>query len=281
MGRTPGPQTHDPFFEVLPARTPGSLGRGDAGDPDANAKRGETPGSTGINDAGAELACGAGTLKSGIKVRVLDRRLVEDQNIQARFAEHRFWDIVVNAETIPQIMSLILEKSDYAPISRLVFFTHGRGEGNSLSMGPDWDGIGFSSSPFEHDNVAEFSRLKGHFTKQGLIVLSACNIARNGAVEVPNSSSNGRFPFANGRELIREISAWADVPVRACDAHVRPLGYKADIDDPPTSNIRSVSFYQEDEKGRDLKIDPEDEKWGSVWTAYPNGGVYRFADKVF
>ncbi len=56
MSRPPGPTEHDPFVGHAPARTPGALGRNDAGDPDVAATAGDTPGPLGINDYGALLA---------------------------------------------------------------------------------------------------------------------------------------------------------------------------------------------------------------------------------
>ena len=57
MSRTSGPECHDPSSPLLPPRTPGPLGRSDAADPSARARRGDTPGSLGVNDGAAGL-CG-------------------------------------------------------------------------------------------------------------------------------------------------------------------------------------------------------------------------------
>ena len=57
MSRTPGPECHDPLSPLLPPRTPGPLGRSDAADPSARARRGDTPGPLGVNDGAAGL-CG-------------------------------------------------------------------------------------------------------------------------------------------------------------------------------------------------------------------------------
>lgn len=65
MSRHPGPTQHDPFAGHAPARTPGTLGRNDAGDPDVAATAGDTPGPLGINDYGALLA-NAGSSQLGI-----------------------------------------------------------------------------------------------------------------------------------------------------------------------------------------------------------------------
>jgi hypothetical protein len=55
-----GPANADPFSSLLPPRTPGSLGKCDAADPDVRAHPGSTPGSLGVNDAGAHVAYGSG-----------------------------------------------------------------------------------------------------------------------------------------------------------------------------------------------------------------------------
>lgn len=47
-----GPLNHDPLWKLGAPRTPGSLGRNDAGDPGVMACRGDTPGSLGLNDGG-------------------------------------------------------------------------------------------------------------------------------------------------------------------------------------------------------------------------------------
>jgi hypothetical protein len=49
-GRRRGPANYDPFSRFFPPRTPGTLGRNDAGDPGAFTLRGDTPGSLGLND---------------------------------------------------------------------------------------------------------------------------------------------------------------------------------------------------------------------------------------
>src|ERR1039457_3750525 len=58
MSRIPGPTFHHPFSRTVPPRTPGILGRNDAGDPHAKAQLGDTPGSLGVNDHSAELVVG-------------------------------------------------------------------------------------------------------------------------------------------------------------------------------------------------------------------------------
>ncbi len=58
MARLPGSENFNPFSTELPARTPGSLGKNDAGDPDLLALPGDTPGPLGINDGAAKLALG-------------------------------------------------------------------------------------------------------------------------------------------------------------------------------------------------------------------------------
>jgi len=59
MSRKPGPQGHDPYSPLLPARTPGPLGVGDAPEPGAHAELGDTPGALGVNDGAERLARGA------------------------------------------------------------------------------------------------------------------------------------------------------------------------------------------------------------------------------
>lgn len=49
-GRRPGPANYDPSLGFIPQRTPGTLGRSDAADPDVLTIRGDTPGSLGHND---------------------------------------------------------------------------------------------------------------------------------------------------------------------------------------------------------------------------------------
>lgn len=49
--RRPGPTQRDIFSHLLPARTPGSMGINDAGDPSADAEIGDTAGSLGMNDS--------------------------------------------------------------------------------------------------------------------------------------------------------------------------------------------------------------------------------------
>jgi hypothetical protein len=60
MFHGPGPENTDPFSSMLPPRTPGSLGKSDAADPNARAHRGPTPGSLGLNDGAAHVAYGGG-----------------------------------------------------------------------------------------------------------------------------------------------------------------------------------------------------------------------------
>src|SRR5579862_2468579 len=64
MSRLPGSDNYDPFAILLPARTPGPLGRNDAGDPDVKAQLGDTPGTLGINDGAGKIAFGWGSSKS-------------------------------------------------------------------------------------------------------------------------------------------------------------------------------------------------------------------------
>ena len=49
-GRRPGPFNHNPLSPLTAPRTPGPLGRNDAGDPDTLTTRGDTPGSLGFTD---------------------------------------------------------------------------------------------------------------------------------------------------------------------------------------------------------------------------------------
>ena len=65
MSHSAGPECKDPLSPVLPARTPGCLGRNDAGDPSVNACAGDTPGSLGVNDGAAQL-CGPAMPKVGL-----------------------------------------------------------------------------------------------------------------------------------------------------------------------------------------------------------------------
>ncbi len=58
MSRVPGPIQCDPFSDSAPARTPGSLGIRDAGDPNCPSFIGDTPESLGRNDAAQYLATG-------------------------------------------------------------------------------------------------------------------------------------------------------------------------------------------------------------------------------
>jgi hypothetical protein len=58
MSKIPGSAQHDMFADFVPARTPGTLGHLDAGDPDILAAAGDTPGSLGINDHASILADG-------------------------------------------------------------------------------------------------------------------------------------------------------------------------------------------------------------------------------
>jgi hypothetical protein len=51
--RRPGPFNHNPLSPLTAPRTPGPLGRNDAGDPDTLTTRGDTPGSLGLNDDAA------------------------------------------------------------------------------------------------------------------------------------------------------------------------------------------------------------------------------------
>jgi hypothetical protein len=64
MSRLPGSDNYDPFAVLLPARTPGSLGRNDAGDLDAKSQLGDTPGTLGVNDGAGKIAFGWGSSKS-------------------------------------------------------------------------------------------------------------------------------------------------------------------------------------------------------------------------
>jgi hypothetical protein len=50
IGRIPGPIRHEPFSKLVPARTPGSLGRNDAADPNAPSLLGDTPGPQAMKD---------------------------------------------------------------------------------------------------------------------------------------------------------------------------------------------------------------------------------------
>lgn len=58
MSRNPGSETSDPYSILLPPRSPGSLGRNDAADPNVTALLGDTPGPLGINDRAGKLASG-------------------------------------------------------------------------------------------------------------------------------------------------------------------------------------------------------------------------------
>lgn len=48
--RIPGPIRIDPFYQSIPSRTPGSLGRNDAGDPNSSSQLGNTSGPLGLKD---------------------------------------------------------------------------------------------------------------------------------------------------------------------------------------------------------------------------------------
>ncbi len=50
--RAPGPEKQRPAHNILPPRTPGSLGKNDQGDPGAIALQGDTPGPAGVGDYG-------------------------------------------------------------------------------------------------------------------------------------------------------------------------------------------------------------------------------------
>ena len=58
MSRYPGPENNDPFSPLLPPRSPGSLGKRDAADPDTRVHLGDTPGPVGVNDGAASCAHG-------------------------------------------------------------------------------------------------------------------------------------------------------------------------------------------------------------------------------
>jgi hypothetical protein len=58
MSRYPGPETNDPYSMLPPPRTPGSLGRNDAADPNIIALLGDTPGPLGVHDGAGKLASG-------------------------------------------------------------------------------------------------------------------------------------------------------------------------------------------------------------------------------
>jgi hypothetical protein len=55
MSRRPGPSGHAALVLWMPARTPGSLGIRDAGDPDVLAVGGDTPGTLGLHDGAADF----------------------------------------------------------------------------------------------------------------------------------------------------------------------------------------------------------------------------------
>jgi hypothetical protein len=55
MSRKPGPEQHNPELPLLPSRTRGPLGHGDAADPNGKAVAGDTPGPLGVSD-GAYVA---------------------------------------------------------------------------------------------------------------------------------------------------------------------------------------------------------------------------------
>ncbi len=58
MSRNPGPQGHELYSSLMPARTPGTLGVRDAAEPGASAELGDTPGPLGVNDSAARQASG-------------------------------------------------------------------------------------------------------------------------------------------------------------------------------------------------------------------------------
>lgn len=60
VSRRPGSTQHDPFSEFHPARTTGSLGMKDAGDPTVLAERGDTEGALGMIGDHASLLANAG-----------------------------------------------------------------------------------------------------------------------------------------------------------------------------------------------------------------------------
>ncbi|HEX8091325.1 MAG TPA: hypothetical protein VF762_20890, partial [Blastocatellia bacterium] len=53
--REPGPIGRVPYGPVCPARTPGSMGINDQGDPNVTSLLGNTPGPLGVNDHGQPI----------------------------------------------------------------------------------------------------------------------------------------------------------------------------------------------------------------------------------
>ena len=67
MSRLPKPYTDNPYSLFLPSRTPGPLGRNDAGDPDASAQVDGTPRSLGANGGTGRLASWWGSSEASSK----------------------------------------------------------------------------------------------------------------------------------------------------------------------------------------------------------------------
>ena len=86
MSHSAGPECKDPLSPVLPARTPGCLGRNDAGDPSVNACAGDTPGSLGVNDGAAQL-CGPAMPKVGLDPPELSLVRARRQQLEATYLE--------------------------------------------------------------------------------------------------------------------------------------------------------------------------------------------------
>ena len=92
-GRRPVQTSHNPLSRFKPSRTPGSLGRNDAGDPDTLTLRGDTPGSLGLNDdAQYDVSRMVAPMDFDYLVRHHESKshLVESVRLSDSFCHHNF-----------------------------------------------------------------------------------------------------------------------------------------------------------------------------------------------
>ena len=118
----PGPTCHDPFAAQVPARTVGTLGRNDAGDPANGAKRGDTPGSLGHNDHAASLADTPG-------LSPLEKQKVAELGTKKKIP---VWKVAEALIYRSEVMAVDIDGAAHAYHPATAAHPHGKGSGLGL-----------------------------------------------------------------------------------------------------------------------------------------------------
>jgi hypothetical protein len=157
---------------------------------------------------------------------ILDRRVADNVNGYKGF--------VVNCdERVPlsQIIATVkqqVQKQRGVRMKRLVIFGHGieakSGDGaysevlHQCKGTAGGYGVELGRDYLTTSKTGEFAELRGHFAPEGVIEFRSCAIADVSPDQALLLNGEGYLLSGNGRRLLLEIAAHADVKVKAADA---------------------------------------------------------------